>query len=175
MISAIFEVINLQKFEKKENRDRNGFLTEKGRKKKFIADQLIKIMFYCNRWRTCGTHTHTHRMTNVYECELFVFVLASFEWFYLFVSSMLHRVQYNHTHAQCGWHESRMYWFVCLFVFLCVCVFIFGWIVRNRCGGWRIDDRHAEMMMYVKEISVDGRIKNDVKCKSEWQRRGRRR
>lgn len=125
-------------------------------------------------------------------CVYWGFVLPYSYWhhlngfIYLFrrhfrlISSMLHRIQYIHTHTNA--RTVRLTWIayvlVGLFVFIHVrvCLFLVELYLRNRCGGWRIDDRHAEMMMYVKEISVDGsRIKNDVKCKSEWQHWARRR
>lgn len=123
MISAIFEVINLQKFEKKENRDRNGFLTEKGRKKKFIADQLIKIMFYCNRWRTCGTHTHIHTEWRMcvsvsYSC-LYWHHLNGF--IYLFRPCCIEFNTITHTHSAVDMNLVCVGLFVC--VSLCVCIY----------------------------------------------------
>lgn len=121
---------------------------EKG--KKFIVDQLIKIMFYCNRWRTCGAHRMSHEWECVCVSQIKIVLLY---WYHLnglficFVSIQSHRpccIEFN-TFTQHGWHERCMC--VCLCLCVCACVFIFGWIsteqmrrVANRWQTHRNDD-----------------------------------
>lgn len=99
-------------------------IKSKWKKKLFKADQLIKIKFYCNRWRMCGAH-----LLPLWWCLwaanqdfafVFTYCASLFSLLRLFGTRYIER-------PMCS---------VCV----CECLFLVfaEWSCRSSCGGWRI-------------------------------------